>query len=250
MFTLTSQKENSYRYPALKTYLEFIYNFFDVALEDKKRILEIGAGAGTSLTFLRNPNIKRTDLIQSDNPKILGQVDIHELPFKNGEFDFVFGMDVIHHLQFPTKALSEIQRVTENTEKGVVALFVEPYVSIFSFLPYRIFHEEKTTLRFFSKLEEPVVGDEPEDGDQTLPRYIFCSKNGKKLVEKSFPQNNYCVHIQYISILSFFLTGGINRPLRTPGKMISKVIQIEEKLSPRIMKLFASRMVIQIERTN
>ena len=229
-------------------YLEFLYGILAPIVDQKKKPLEIGAGAGTSIEFLGNRKIHRSDILDVDIDGIEGGVDIQQTDFNNDEFDLVFGMDVIHHIQYPEKAFLEISRITDMSNLGTSVVFIEPYVSLLSYLPYRIFHTERTTLFKHLRLVEPVVGEDPSDGDQTIPRLLFCSANGLKKLRGIFPQQNFDIRVTYISLISFFMTGGINRPFRISSRVIERCIQFETKIPQSILKLTACRMIIEIVR--
>jgi SAM-dependent methyltransferase len=243
---LSRQKSAAVAYSGLQSYLKYLYKFFAIEIESREKILEIGSGAGTSLEFLEHPNITRTDIIESLHPKIIGNVDAQSLPFAKSEFNSVIGMDVLHHFQFPFEALCELKRVLA---PGGSIILVEPYVSLLSYLPYRLFHSEQTSMFQKRGLVEPVVGPLPEDGDQTIPRLLFCTKNGARRIQDVFSDTEYRIDIRFISIISFFITGGINRPLRTPGKIVQVLIKAESLIPQKLMKLLGSRMVISIYNT-
>ena len=243
---LSRQKSSAVTFKGLQAYLEYLYTFFAVEIEQKAKVLEIGAGAGTSLEFLAHPNIVHTDILQSLHPKIIGNVDAQSLPFMESQFNAVIGMDVLHHFQFPSKALNEVKRVLA---PGGSLILVEPYVSLLSFLPYRIFHTEQTSMFQKRDLVEPLVGLLPEDGDQTIPRLLFCTKNGARKIQEIFPDTEYTIKVAYISVMSFFITGGINRPFRTPRKIVEGLVRFESVIPQTLMKLLGSRMVIRIYNT-
>ena len=245
---LKTQSENVAKVAGIDFYLSMLYTTINDACGPKGRILELGAGAGTSKKYLDSLNIHRTDLIICEEPGVQGNVDAQALPFEDESFDLIIGMDFIHHIQKPFMAMREMKRVLDSNTGDVQVVFIEPYVSIVSFLPYKIFHSEKTSLLKNRKLEEPLVGPMAEDGDQTIPRLLFCSKRGRALVEGIFPKDDYEILISYVSILSFFITGGINRPLPTPAWLVRFFLQIENALPEKIMKLAGSRMVIKIQR--
>jgi SAM-dependent methyltransferase len=243
---LSRQKSSAVAFKGLQAYLKYLYTFLVVEIEQREKVLEIGAGAGTSLEFLNHPNITHTDILESLHPKIIGNVDAQSLPFIESEFNSVIGMDVLHHFQFPSKALNEIKRVLS---PGGSLILVEPYVSLLSFLPYRFFHTEHTSMFQKIDLVEPLVGLLPEDGDQTIPRLLFCTKNGVRKIQEIFPDTEYTIKVTYISVMSFFITGGINRPLRTPGKLVESLIKFESVIPQTLMKVLGSRMVIRIYNT-
>jgi hypothetical protein len=232
----------------INSYLEYIYGIFLPFIDRKKSPLEIGAGAGISLKFLGQRNIYRTDILNTKITGIHSGVDIQSTKFEDGQFDLVFGMDVLHHIQFPGKALLEVKRITDKSTTGTVAFFIEPYVSVLSYIPYRLFHREDTSLFGKYKLNEPVVGLDPSDGDQTIPRLLFCSKIGKKKIGTIFPSQFYEIRVKFLSVISFFLTGGINRPFKISPKVIKYFIHAESKIPQSILRFIACRMSIEIVR--
>jgi len=245
---LIAQSENVTKTAGIDFYLSVLYQTLQDACRGKGRILELGAGAGTSKKYLDSQNIYRTDLIICDEPGVRGNVDAQALPFEDESFDLIIGMDFIHHIQKPVLAMREMKRVLDSKSGGIQIVFIEPYVSLVSYLPYKIFHSEQTSLIKKRKLKEPLVGPIAEDGDQTIPRLLFCSKKGRALVEDVFPKEVYEILINHVSIWSFFVTGGINRPLPTPTWLVRFFLQVESKLPKKIMELASSRMVIKIQK--
>ena len=59
--------------------------------------------------------------------------DIHELPFSDGEFDFVYASHILEHAVAPMIALEEIRRVMK---VGAEGLFWMPYHDRGQSLPY------------------------------------------------------------------------------------------------------------------
>jgi hypothetical protein len=233
---------------SIHDYLFYLYSHFQVNLNASEHSLEVGAGAGTSSLFLMQGNILRTDYLEIESSNVMGGVDVHDLPFKDSEFYFTFGMDILHHLNDPFTALKEISRVIKIEKPRDIIVFIEPYVSVFSYLIYKLFHSESTSLYSQRKLVPPLVSSRPEDGDQMLPRLIFLTPTGRDKISRIFPDTDFKVEVKFISVLSFFLTGGINRPLPTPKSVIKVLIKLEEKIPQQAMKFLASRMVITISK--
>jgi hypothetical protein len=243
---LENQRKQAEQHNGINSYLEFLYKVLIPIIDQKKFPLEIGAGAGTSQEFLGKREIFRSDILKTELAGVNGGIDIQSTNFPDNKFDLVFGMDVLHHIQFPEKALLEIKRITNTSSPGTMAIFIEPYVSILSYIPYRLFHTEDTSLFAKYRLNAPVVGSEPSDGDQTIPRLLFCSKVGLEKVRKIFPVQDYEIRVEYMTVIAFFLTGGINRPIRTSPKLIRFFISIELKIPQAILRFIACRMTIEI----
>ena len=231
---------------ALHVYLAYLYSHLVDNVETSVKVLEVGAGAGTSKHFLEHKQILRTDLLETESMGVKGGVDILRLPFREAEYDFTFGMDVLHHLTEPYASLKELCRVTKNDKNREVMVFIEPYVSTFSFFIYRIFHSESTSFYLKRSFQLPEVSENPEDGDQSIPRFIFLAPRGQERLQEIFPTSDFQIKIKLVSFMSFFLTGGINRPLPTPKALISLMIKFEERIPQMAMRFLASRMIITI----
>jgi SAM-dependent methyltransferase len=165
---------------------------------------------------------------------------MNALPFASETFDAVLAVDSIHHSNTPEIALSELIRIVGQGKRIII---FEPYVSLFSFFFYKLFHSENTSWDFRTKKSADLSilkHKKPGDGDQGVSKYLISIFSGNE-----FPHE---VRVQYLSWISFFLTGGINSPLPISGKIISSVIRFESRFSQKIMKLIASRVLISIKK--
>jgi ubiquinone/menaquinone biosynthesis C-methylase UbiE len=66
-------------------------------------------------------------------------IDAHTLPFKRNSLGNIICVDVLHHLDRPVLFLQEAERVLQ---KGGRVVMLEPYVSVFSRVVYKYFHQE------------------------------------------------------------------------------------------------------------
>ena len=182
--------------------------------------------------------------------KVMGDVNCEALLFEDESYTSVFGMDVLHHIPRPFKALEEMKRVVcWNPDSRII--LIEPYVSLFSYLPYRIFHDEKTSLLNIKDITQPLVNEVPEDGNQTVPRWVFESKKGRLELAKIFSSEDFIIQTSYLSWLAFYLTRGLSNPSPIPAKVIRVFIDFERHIPQRVMKIIGSRMYISImRRTN
>jgi hypothetical protein len=239
---LLFQVENANK-PTAREFLIGLYSELSKELTPEGRYLEIGAGAGISSNFLGNYQITRTDILPWGDGLVLGGVNAERIPYQNNSFTGVFGMDMLHHMEFPYKVIIECLRVIEPEGK---LMFIEPYVSLLSYPVYRIFHTEKTSL--FKRIDplKPAIDSNPEDGDQRICQTIFLSKSGKKkLIDMS--SDKITIEVRFLHPLSFFLTGGLSKPLGTPSKVIKLVQRIERKLPNWFLRITASRMAVIVK---
>lgn len=73
------------------------------------KTLDIGAG-GSLYGYERFfPNRTTVDIDAARNPEIIA--DVHDLPFKDEEFDVVLCIEVLEHVLDPKKAIAEMKRV-------------------------------------------------------------------------------------------------------------------------------------------
>jgi SAM-dependent methyltransferase len=240
---LIRQVENSHN-PGVRTYLRWLYSKVEIPLSSYSNILEIGAGAGISKNFLCLTDVLRTDLLEFEAQGVMGNIDAQSLPFHDESFGAVFGIDMLHHAPYPYKVLAESIRVVK--AQGLI-IFVEPYVSVLSYLFYKIFHDEKTYIRLKIDPLIPAISDQAADGNQIICQNVFFSRGGKKLLESQY-QKRVKIHRTYLSPLAFFATGGINRPLNTPPKLIKLLIDIENKAPQFLLKFFGARQIVIIQK--
>lgn len=98
----------------------------DIATRKSARAIEIGCGEGFStqrLSGLLPKNVKLdaseyvTEMVpraQERNPKVtVTEESVYELQHKDNEYDMVFLLEVLEHLDFPEKGLEELQRITQ-----------------------------------------------------------------------------------------------------------------------------------------
>lgn len=138
--------QNFYNHTANDGFNGFLFNFTHRALESiprlsnggkrkvSSRVLEVGAGAGQHLQFVKktyseytmtdiNSSLMYKNNRESNLAKIKYKVaDVQNLPFKTSSFDRVISTCLLHHLDDVEKALSEIKRVTK--KGGLVSIYL------------------------------------------------------------------------------------------------------------------------------
>ena len=171
---------------------------------------------------------------------VRGGIDAENLPYMDEQYDIVFGVDVLHHLNSPVLALQEIARVLKKDGR---AFFIEPYVSPVSYLVYKLFHDEKTTYRF--NLMQKFHTTAPQEGDQGVAKALFCNKNGIKILATNLPRLHICKR-EYLHPMSFFATGGLTKPIRTGSKLIKMLLKLECYIPKFILKHISSRIYVEL----
>jgi len=231
----------------ISNYLTYLYKLIYLEVFNSKNIIEIGAGAGISKKFLNSLNILRTDLFEFQYNNVIGQINCENLPYPNQSFDAAIAVDVLHHLKSPINALSELKRITDLSDEGKI-IIVEPYVSHFSYLIYKFFHSELTSNPWKNSYAEPFINSTPEMGDQALSKVLFFQKPGIEILNDVFPKNKFKIECRIFSILSFFVTGGLNKPLPMPNLLVNIIIKIENVLPKTLFRFLGSRCIIVIEK--
>lgn len=132
------------------------------------RVLEVGAGPGFLVAAAR---ASRPDLrwIASDlhaAPWNDVAADAGRLPLAAATVDAVAGLDVLHHLPDPAAFFREAARVLR--PGGRVAL-VEPWITPFSWVVYRFFHQEECRLSVDPWSPFPGPAKDSFEGDAAVP---------------------------------------------------------------------------------
>jgi len=237
---LFRQRENIINNPGLRSYFSFLYKIVNQELEKFDSILEVGAGAAISEIFLEQ-RIVRTDILPFNDFDVMGHCSMENLPFKESQFDAVLAFDSIHHSEKPSKSILELLRVTR---EGGKIILVEPFVSPLSYLPYKMFHHEDTSWDFREKGNIALSSRNlnPAMGDQGVSRFIINQLSNWR--STNLPK--LTVSITYLSPFSFFATGGVSSPLKTPKIFVNFLIQVETLIPNFIMKFLASRVILTI----
>lgn len=222
-----------------RAYYDYLYRIIASHLKRPGEILEIGSGAGVSKLFLPDFTIVRTDFLDWAEGDVLGNIDAQNLPFDDATFVSIFGVDMLHHVPEPFRVVTESLRVIQ---QNGVAIFVEPFISPFSYLFYKIFHPEDTTLRLKVEPGLPIFFESQQSGDQVIAQKVFLRRQNIEAIEKS-AMVNFELKILYISPLSFFATGGLNTRFGLGKKGIKLLIKFESILSQRLLRIVGSRAV-------
>jgi SAM-dependent methyltransferase len=197
------------------------------------RMLEIGAGCGNFKEFC--PELICTDVTPA--PWVDLCADGANLPFKNGVFDNIVGVDVLHHVFDPDKVLNEISRVVR---PGGRAVFIEPYVSPWSRFVRGMFHHEKQDLS-----QDVIYGADkrPEDSNVAIPTRVFVINRAEFGVR--FPRLSIR-RVSLSDVMAYPMSRGFQKFGLLPDAALGLINRAEPILSP-LAKLFAFKMLISLE---
>jgi SAM-dependent methyltransferase len=197
--------------------------------------LEIGGGSGNLKNFL--DNVISTDIIPS--PWLDAAADAQKLPFIDKGFSNVLGVDILHHLEQPILFFREAERVL--CPGGRIVL-LEPGISTISSFIYRYMHPEPVDMKAdpFQELEHNPLRH-PFDANQAMPTLLFKQKTQR--FEATFP-NFKILSIQWLSFLSYPLSGGFRSWALIPVSWVSFLLKMEENLPNFLGKFFGFRLLI------
>jgi len=156
------------RRPALRAVYARWFGLFLEALPRRARVVEVGAGPGFlgEHARLHRPDLRwiATDLLAV--PWNDAAADALRLPLRDGSVDAVVGLDVVHHLADPGRFFEGAAHAL--SPRGSL-LFIEPWVTPFSYPIYKWLHEEGCTLALDPWHPFPGPGKDPWDGDAAVP---------------------------------------------------------------------------------
>lgn len=198
--------------------------------------LEIGTGPGFFADY--HPGMTGLDIAAFHPGVIPG--DVHDMPFPDASFANVVGVDVLHHLAKPGRALSEIARVLQPNGRLVL---VEPWTGAVGRLFYRYLHHEDC-----SPVTEPWTqafagGKDAMDGNAMIPWTLFAARLGELSAHAPL-RLAYC---QPFGIAAYAATGGF-KEIGLPWPVIDALCRIEALLPDEIHRVAALRALFVLER--
>jgi SAM-dependent methyltransferase len=186
----------------LQVLLEYRFAYLKDHLAPKSRVLEVGAGPGHVATFVSGVNIIQTDV--GFNPWLHLVTSGEKLPFADASFDAVIAIAVLHHLDFPARALSEFARVIK---PGGKLLILEAHNSwlLRMLLTLRSHEYVDNTVDPFGE-NSCQRDDDAWDGNNAVGDLLFEDKTRLKDEIPEFT----VIHHQYGECLLFMNSGGVN----------------------------------------
>ena len=204
-------------------------------------VLECGSGIGNLKSVL--PHAITSDLFP--NPWLDRQENIFALSDADASLAAVVLFDVFHHLQYPGTALRELHRVLK--PGGRIILF-EPAVGLLGRVVLGLFHHEPLALA------EPITWTAPAGFDPRAVNYYAAQGNAWRLFGRARQTTPLAEiglrpsEVSYFPALPWLLTGGFRGPSLCPHalRVIPDGLEWALRMAP---KLFASRMIVVLEKT-
>ncbi len=205
--------------------------------------IEIGGGPGFFKKLF--PEVISTDLISC--PWLDVVADAQALPFQTSTVTNVLGLDVLHHLAAPMKFLQEAERILV---PGGRLVLVEPWITPFSRIIYRYFHQEDCDLSAQPwKLEDPGIahGKKAFDGNQAIPYLLFGAGNRQKTLA-ALPSFQ-CIKAEPFCLFAYLLSFGF-KPMSLLPEMFYPGVSRLERLSLPLWRRFAAlRVLLALEKS-
>jgi SAM-dependent methyltransferase len=210
-----------------------------VAAAKPGRSLEIGGGSGNLKEH--SSDVVSTDLVPT--PWLDAAADAQALPFKDGVFENIVAVDVVHHIERPQRFFREAERVLK---QGGRLVLLEPGITPGSWVFYKLFHPEPVEMGADPFADGPAdPGRKPFDSNQAIPTLLFVQ--WRKTFEQRFPQLRI-LRLDWISLLAYPLSGGFRPWSLLPAVAAPGLVRIEDKLSRFVGRYIAFRLFIVLEK--
>jgi SAM-dependent methyltransferase len=231
-----------------KPVLRRIYNeeFFARLVSFQKKngtCIEVGAGPGYFKQAL--PGVLSTDLVWS--PWLNAVADAQQLPFLAASVTNIFGLDMLHHIAAPMAFLQEAQRVLV---PGGRLILVEPWVTPFSYMIYRYFHQEGCDLSahpWDSENTCPPSGKKAFDGNPAIPYLLFGPRHRSQTF-RVLPGFTLLV-IEPFCLFAYLLSMGFKPLSLLPEFLYPAVSKIEKATLPLWRRFAALRVFLVLEKS-
>tara|TARA_E500000178_G_scaffold280111_1_gene280074 strand:+ start:85 stop:894 length:810 start_codon:yes stop_codon:yes gene_type:complete len=158
----------------VKFLLEKRFSWMNNFIKDEDIGIEVGSGAGFIKDFIKNKNLKLTDL-GNDKHLDFKNIDAQNTGFANESFDYVIASNMIHHIPFPVKFFKEMNRILK--KRGRLIIF-ESYCSIvFQLITIIMKHEGfDFTVNVWDDTKAKSDENNAWHGNIAVPHLIFDDK--------------------------------------------------------------------------
>ena len=158
----------------VKFLLERRFSWMNNFIKEDDEGIEVGSGAGFLKDFIKNKNLKLTDL-GNDEHLDFKNINAQATGFSDESFDYVIASNMIHHIPYPMKFFKEMNRILK--KKGRLIIF-EYYCSVAFQLITIIMKHEGFNFTVDVWDEKNASSDENNawHGNIAVPHLIFDDK--------------------------------------------------------------------------
>ena len=226
---------NSSKSKNLKFLLNERFDWMNRFINESDVGIEVGSGAGFTKDFIKNKNLKLTDM-RSDEHLDFKNIDAQNTKFENESFDYVIASNMIHHVPYPIKFFREMNRILKKNGKLII---FDSYCSLTFQIVTAIMKHEGFDFTINVWDEKDPKSDEHDvwDGNIAITNLIFDDK--KKFNERL--GNNFKIEYEKLTECLIFLnSGGVtSKSFSIPmNKFFLKILKIIDiiliKISPNI----------------
>lgn len=221
------------RKPALRAVYDDIYKRL-LARCVPGPILEIGGGSGNFKTMA--PSAISTDILPA--PWLDVVCDAQQLPFAAGSFANVVMVDVLHHVEYPVRAMREIARLLKPNGCFIMC---EPGITPLSGLFYRMFHQELVDMSANPMIDGAISPDkDPYDSNQAIPTLLV--ERYREQLAKAVPELSLA-GVDWFSFLAYPLSGGFKEWSMLPLTLANPILEAEWTMRKAFGRLAAFRLL-------
>jgi len=201
-------------------------------------LLEVGSGSGPLKDFL--PQLILSDVF--DLPWLDKVIDCMDMPFEKNSLGGIICIDLLHHVAKPHVFLEEAARVLK---PGGRILLIEPYITVGSYLGYKLLHHEDINFKDYHKgTDKTQTKADPWQGNLALANLVF---NRDLKHWKTLQPNLDIIHREIFSLLDFQAAAGFKPYAYLPHWLFKHLIKIEDWIS-FLMPVFGYRIFVVLEK--
>ena len=165
--------------PFLRRFYQDCYQYIcdNIPQTDDGLVLEIGSGAGFLKDYI--PRLVTTEILNLPTVDII--LNAQQLPLKRNCLRAIAIVDAFHHLP---DVRSFLRDASVCLRPGGAIVMVEPWVTCWSYLVYRVFHHEPLDIK---TADWTIPGSGPlSDANMAIPWIVF--KRDRSKFENDFPE--------------------------------------------------------------